>query len=127
MYNSVVLVDPREGGGGGRSVLQTLKGHRNDVSCLAGNPSSGYGLVSGSYDGTCRVWDVRNARGVGSGEVSEGAGKVGQAAFRLPRRNNEKCDEVRGGEGVKVFDVVWNREVGIVSGSEDRTVQIDKD
>jgi len=126
---TVLLVDPRESSsdaGAGKSVVMSLKGHRNDVVTLAADPRSIWGLGSGSHDGTVRVWDVRNAKG---GEALGGGGedsKVGSATFRVPRRGNERCDVVPGGEGVKVFGMCWDEEVGIVSGGEDRMVQIDK-
>jgi len=131
---AVLLVDPREGGGGGassKSVVMSLKGHRNDVVTLAADPKSIWGLASGSHDGTVRVWDVRNAKGGGAlggggGGEDGGEGKVGSATFRVPRRGNERCDVVPGGEGVKVFGMCWDEEVGIVSGGEDKKVQIDK-
>lgn len=132
---AVLLVDPREGGtstaGGGKSVVMSLKGHRNDVVTLAADPKSIWGLGSGSHDGTVRVWDVRNAKGGealggGGGGAEGGEGKVGSATFRVPRRGNERCDAVPGGEGVKVFGMCWDEEVGIVSGGEDKKVQIDK-
>jgi len=45
----------------------TLRGHTNAVVGLAPDPSSAFGLVSGSHDGTVRVWDVRSVRpGVGT-------------------------------------------------------------
>lgn len=134
---SVLLVDPREGGGNGqgRAVVMTLKGHRGDVVALAGDPGSTWGLASGSHDGCVRVWDVRNAGGGGGGEGAgglnagagvAGEGKVGSATFRIPRRTNERCDAVVGGEGVKVFGLCWDKEVGIVSAGEDKMVQVDK-
>lgn len=127
-------MDPRESttSTGGRTVIQTLKGHRNDISSLAQNPRNGFGLASGSYDGTVRVWDVRNTRGAVDGAGGEGDGvmgnaKVGRAAFRIPRKGNAKCDEVEGGQGVKVFDLCWDREAGLVSGGEDKCVQVDRE
>jgi len=98
----------------------TLRGHTNAVVALAPDPSSAFGLVSGSHDGTVRVWDVRSVRpGVGT------EGQVGEAVYVIPRESARGERRV-GGEGVKVFGVSWDAEVGIVSAGEDRRVQINK-
>ncbi|KAF2090490.1 WD40 repeat-like protein [Saccharata proteae CBS 121410] len=110
----ITLVDPRAEA---RTVTAlTLRGHTNAVVSLAADPQSAYGLVSGSHDGTCRIWDIRSVRS-GAGEGGVGGGQVG-----------EKGDSERrvGGEGVKVFGVTWDREVGIVSGGEDKRVQVNR-
>lgn len=52
---------------------------------------------------------------------SEPDGRVGAAVFVIEREGRAP---VVGGEGVKVFAVAWDREVGIVSGGEDRRVQV---
>lgn len=68
-------------------------------------------------------------------ETSEdGDGAVGGAKrirqiYKIPRRSNEKCDRVVGGEGVKLFGMCWDEEVGIISAGEDGmggSVQINK-
>lgn len=105
----------------------TLRGHTNVVVDLAADPDSAYGLVSASHDGTCRVWDVRAGR-------SEKEGRIGSSVFVIERESIKDQDGSvarakkpgGGGEGRKVFSVRWDREVGIVSGGEDRRVQINR-
>lgn len=121
----ITLLDPRVDAKA--SSVMTLRGHTNKVVSLAADPHSQYGLVSGSHDGTVRVWDIRSYR---EGTREEG-GRVGEAVFVVDRESarGEEDEDVKrrvGGEGVKVLSVVWDKEVGIVSGSEDRRVQINK-
>ena len=105
----------------------TLRGHTNAVVSLAVDPGSAYGLVSGSHDGTCRIWDVRASK---SGEE----GVVGGSVYTVERESlkananggNGERRSVVGGEGVKVFGVVWDKGVGIVSGGEDKRVQVNR-
>ena len=97
----------------------TLRGHTNAVVSLAADPESNYGLVSGSHDGTCRVWDVRSSR-------SEQEGRVGESLYVFERESVKGEKKKVGGEGVKVFGVVWDKNVGIVSGGEDKRVQVNR-
>jgi WD40 repeat protein len=86
------------------------------------NPNSEYGLVSGSHDGTTRIWDVRSvkpAAGLGAGE-----GQIGESVYVIDRESGAKMRSH--GEGVKVFGVRWEQEVGIVSAGEDKRIQINK-
>lgn len=114
----VTLIDPRVDA---RSAsVMTLRGHTNKVVSLDRDPMSQYGLVSGSHDGTVRVWDVRSCR---EGTREEG-GRVGEAVFVVDRESNAEGKRKVGGEGEKVLSVVWDKAVGIVSAGEDRKVQI---
>lgn len=97
----------------------TLRGHSNAVVSLAIDPGSAYGLVSGSHDGSCRVWDVRASR-------SEKDGVVGESVFTISRECQKGEARRVGGEGVKVFGVCWDADVGVVSGGEDKRVQINR-
>ena len=114
---SVVLVDPRADAA--RAAALALRGHANAVVALAADPGSGYGLVSASHDGTCRVWDVRSRR-------QEEGGSVSESVYTIARESAEGKGRRVGGEGVKVFDVCWDAEVGIVSTGEDKRVQINR-
>ena len=94
----------------------TLRGHTNAVVSLAQDPNSSYQMVSGSHDGTCRVWDIRSVR-------SEATDRVGESVYVI-ERESAKGKRAVAGEGVKVFGVCWDREIGVVSGGEDKQVQI---
>lgn len=96
----------------------TLRGHTNAVVCLDTNPKSEYGLVSGSHDGTCRIWDVRSVR-----QGSVGEGQVGESVYVIEREGGKGRSS---GDGVKVFGVGWDEDVGIVSAGEDKRVQINR-
>ena len=113
----ITLVDPRASAT--TVSAMTLRGHRNTIVSLARDPDSAYGLVSGSHDGTCRIWDVRSRR-------SEERGVVGESVYTIFRESGKANHYPEGGEGVKVFGVAWDRQVGIVSASEDKRVQINK-
>lgn len=105
----------------------TLVGFRNRISAVAASPESDYGLAGASHDGTVRVFDVRG--GSESLDVTPGVDFTGRTVwqtYKIPRSMNEACDRVVGGEGVKVFDMCWDKEVGIVSVSEDKRAQINR-
>lgn len=111
----ITLIDPRASAT--RISAMTLRGHRNKVVSLATDPNSSYQLVSGSHDGTCRIWDIRSVR-------NEATDRVSDPVFVI-ERDSGKAPSVAG-EGVQVYGVCWNREVGIVSGGQDKKVQINK-
>ena len=117
----ITLIDPRASAS--TVSAMTLRGHTNAVVTLARDPHSAYGLVSGSHDGTCRIWDVRSTK-------TDKAGVVGESTYSIPRKSLEeegKAGSKRiGGEGVKVFGVCWDRTVGIVSAGEDKRIQINR-
>lgn len=114
----IALIDPRLSAT--RVAVMTLRGHSNSVVSLAPNPESPNGLVSGSHDGTCRVWDIRSAS-------SDIEGKTGKSIYTISRESIKGESKSRtGGEGVKVFDVKWDSKIGIVSASEDKRVQINQ-
>lgn len=100
----ITLHDPRASAS--TVATSTLRGHTNAVSALCADGQSEWQMVSAGHDGTVRVWDVRAA---GSGSM-----------FTIKRE---------GGEGItgkeKVFDVEWSK-IGIVSGGEDKRVQINE-
>jgi len=113
----IALIDPRASAT--TVAAMTLRGHVNSVVALSPDPHSSYGLVSGSHDGTCRVWDIRSAS-------SEKEGRVGKSIYTISRESTKDKKGRVGGEGVKVFDVMWDATVGIVSASEDKRVQINQ-
>jgi len=121
---NVVLVDPRVSAAA-TSVL-ALRGHVNKVVALAPSPDSAHALVSASHDGTCRVWDLRHVRHRAD-DAAAATEPVGEAVYVVER---ESCADKKGrplaGEGCKVFGVAWDRTWGIVSGGEDKRVQVNR-
>ncbi|RAO66984.1 uncharacterized protein BHQ10_002996 [Talaromyces amestolkiae] len=117
----ITLIDPRASA---TSVsVMTLRGHTNAVVTLARDPNSSYGLISGSHDGTCRIWDVRST-------TTDKEGVVGKDIYSIPRKSLEESGREGskriGGDGIKVFGVCWDRSVGIVSAGEDKRIQINR-
>jgi WD40 repeat protein len=112
----ITLVDPRASAT--TVSAMTLRGHANAVVALARDPDSEYGLVSGSHDGTCRIWDVRSTK-------KSKDGVVGESIYSI-ERESAKGEKRVAGEGVKVFGVCWDRKIGIVSASEDKRLQINR-
>ncbi|KAH8693634.1 putative microtubule associated protein [Talaromyces proteolyticus] len=117
----VTLIDPRVSA---TSVsAMTLRGHTNAVVALARDPQSTYGLISGSHDGTCRIWDVRSSR-------TDKDGVIGESIYSIPRKSLEEAGREGSkrvaGDGVKVFGVCWDATVGIVSVGEDKRIQINR-
>jgi len=51
---------------------------------------------------------------------------VGDSVYVIERESGKGKPKPEAGEGVKVFGVRWDAEVGVVSGSEDKRVQINK-
>ena len=100
----------------------TLRGHTNAVVSLDSDPTSEYGLVSGSHDGTVKIWDIRSKQN--GNAVTPGEGQVGESVYSFDREGAVKMRSH--GEGVKVFGVRWESEMGIVSASEDKRVQINR-
>ncbi|RAK80676.1 WD repeat WDR12/YTM1 family ribosome biogenesis protein [Aspergillus fijiensis CBS 313.89] len=117
----ITLIDPRVSAT--TISAMTLRGHTNAVVSLSRDPHSSYGLISGSHDGTCRIWDIRATK-------TDKDGVVGESVYSITRKSLEeagKADAKRvGGEGVKVFGVCWDRSVGIVSAGEDKRIQINR-
>jgi len=60
------------------ALVRTFKGHADQVTAVAFSPDSRYAL-SGSWDGTLRLWDVRTGRGVRA--FSGHKGEVRAVAF----------------------------------------------
>lgn len=138
----ISLIDPRASAT--KVSVLTLRGHRNAVVSLAANPENEYGLVSGSHDGTCRIWDVRSVKPGSVMDASSsvtaagdnianggGQGQVGESIFVFGRSGagTGSGSSIGGGsaaEASKVLGVAWDRDVGIVSCGEDKTVQINQ-
>lgn len=116
----VTLVDPRESAAS--TSVMTLRGHLNWVDSVAPSPDNEYSLVSGSWDSTCKIWDLRSVR---AGTKEEGGGRVcDEAVYSIPRETMAGEKVKADGGGGKVLRVRWDDSWGIVSGGEDRRVQI---
>ena len=92
------LYDPRAAAGAIEKTTRKLTGHTNFVVSLAACPSNSNMFASASHDGTLRIWDIRSERPLHVLQRDSGMGKV--------------------------FGVAWNRDIGIVSGGEDKKIQI---
>lgn len=102
------------------------------VSSLAAGPDNDHSLVSASFDGTCRIWDLRSVR---AGTKAEGGGSVSESVYVVEResllrgggagRPPRRAGDVPG-RGAKVFGVAWDKTFGIVSAGEDKMVQINR-
>lgn len=115
----ITLIDPRASAT--QISVMTLRGHKNAVVSLDTNPTSDHGLVSGSHDGTVQIWDLRNVTTGGR----TGEGQQGESVHTIHRQGHSGPAKSHG-EGVKVFGVRWDKEVGIVSAGEDKKVQINR-
>ena len=118
----ITIVDPRASAT--TTSVMTLRGHTNKVSSLAASPDNDYSLVSGSHDGTCMIWDLRSVR---PATKDEGLGSVSEPAYVIERESVKGGKKKAiAGDGYKVFSVVWDKELGIFSGGEDKKVQVNK-
>ncbi|SGZ51081.1 CIC11C00000005595 [Sungouiella intermedia] len=95
------LHDPRIQAGATEKHITKLSGHSNFVVDLSVCPTNGKMFASASHDGTVKVWDVRSEKPL----------------YTISRESGGKD---------KVFGVSWDKEIGIVSGGEDKKVQINK-
>lgn len=116
----ITLIDPRASAT--QISVMTLRGHKNAVVSLDTDPSSEHSLVSGSHDGTVQIWDLRNV--TAGGQMGEGM--TGESVYTIHRQGRSAETVKSHGEGAKVFGVRWDRDVGIVSGGEDKKVQINR-
>ncbi|KAK3325857.1 WD40-repeat-containing domain protein [Apodospora peruviana] len=121
----ITIVDPRASAT--TTSVMTLRGHTNKVVSLYASPENDYSLVSGSHDGTCMIWDLRSVR---PATKDEGMGSVSEPAYVIERESIKQTagskKKATAGDGCKVFSVVWDKELGIFSGGEDKKIQINK-
>ena len=101
----ITLHDPRVNSTS-KITQQQLIGHKNFVVSLDTCPENEYILCSGSHDGTVKVWDVRSTT----------------AMYTITRED----PSVEKGVNDKVFAVKWAKNVGIISGGQDKKIQFNK-
>lgn len=101
----ITLHDPRIGSSS-KITQQQLIGHKNFVVSLDTCPENEYMLCSASHDGTVKVWDIRSSSPI----------------YTITRED----PNVIKGVNDKVFSVKWAKGVGIISGGQDKKVQINK-
>ena len=112
----ITLIDPRASAT--TVTAMTLRGHSNQVVSLANDPTTSYHLLSGSHDGTCKIWDLRSLRREGDGSTAP------VSRLSIPRESQEgKRKPEQGGES-SVLAVAWDRDVGIISGGIDGNLDI---
>ncbi|KAL2118380.1 hypothetical protein VTJ04DRAFT_8040 [Mycothermus thermophilus] len=118
----ITMLDPRANKAA--TSVMTLRGHANKVVSLSPSPENDYSLVSGSHDGTCRIWDLRSVRPATKDEG--GLGSVSEPVYVIERESLKQAGKKKpvAGEGCKVFSVVWDKGLGIFSAGEDKRVQI---
>jgi len=116
----ITLIDPRVSAT--QISVMTLRGHKNAVVSLDVDPNNENSLLSGSHDGTAQIWDVRSVR---PSEV-QGEDQIGESIYTINRDSAGGKPVHSHGEGVKVFGVRWDKEVGILSAGEDKRVQINR-
>ena len=99
---------------------RVLTGHKNDVWSVAFDPQ-GDRLATSSFDGTCRLWDLRDGRLIGV--TSEGRVVQWSADGRLGFENSNRALEVRR----LVASPVHRELVGPANISNARTMDISAD
>jgi len=119
----IAMVDPRVSTT--TTSVMTLRGHGNKVVSIAAAPDNDFSLASGSHDGTVRIWDLRSVRPAKKDEGG-GIGGVSEPVYVIEREGRQGKKKSVTGDGCKVFGVAWDKTVGIVSGGEDKRVQINK-
>lgn len=118
----ITLIDPRQSAA--TTSVMTLRGHLGWVESVSASPENEYSLVSGSWDSTCKIWDLRSVR---AGTKEEGGGRVcDEVVYTIPRESMKDAKVKPDGNGGKVLRVRWDASWGIISGGEDRQVQINK-
>ncbi|KAI5951242.1 YTM1 [Candida jiufengensis] len=84
------------------TINNKLVGHTNFVVGLSSSPHNSNMFASASHDGTVKVWDIR----------------ADKSLYTITRED--------GSRNKKIFDVCWDNDIGIISGGEDKKIQINK-
>jgi ribosome biogenesis protein len=110
----IKLIDPRASAAA--VTVMTLRGHKNSVVALARDPRNGHSLVSGSHDGTCRIWDLRNTK--------QGTDGITVQSLHTLVRESMKGPTPEVASGAQVYGVYWSADLGILSAGQDKNIQI---
>ncbi|KNZ54306.1 uncharacterized protein VP01_2983g1 [Puccinia sorghi] len=99
-----------------QNISLVLHGHTAPVSTVSSNPSRANSLqiLSGSYDGTCKIWDTRSTK---------------QSLYTIsnpnPSSNHPSANPNQKLSNQKILAVGWNSEGNLLgSGGEDRKLSI---
>ncbi|EME80329.1 uncharacterized protein MYCFIDRAFT_63461 [Pseudocercospora fijiensis CIRAD86] len=96
-------------------------GHTNWIRSISPSPSSNtYQFVSASSDSTCKIWDLRSTSQNAAGNA------IAKPVYTIERESQKGAPKSARGSESAVFGVVWDEKVGIVSGGEDKRVQINR-
>lgn len=101
----------------GATQIHKLLGHKDYVRCGDGSPASDDMFVTGSYDHTVRVWDVRVSSGSSVMEVNHG--KSVEDVIYLPSGG---LIATAGGNTVKIWDVIGGGKLLYSMESHNKTV-----
>ncbi|PKK59191.1 ribosome biogenesis protein WDR12 [Rhizophagus irregularis] len=88
-------------------VKLTLSSHKNWVTSVSWSTKNSFMLVSGSYDGTVKIWDIRSRTPL----------------YTLSKQNGDKGKENESDTPKKIFCVDWDQDI-ILSGGEDNQLHI---
>lgn len=88
-------------------VKLTLSSHKNWVTSVSWSTKNSFMLVSGSYDGTVKIWDIRSRTPL----------------YTLSKQNGDKGKENENDTPKKIFCVDWDQDI-ILSGGEDNQLHI---
>lgn len=96
------------------AISLALTGHASQVSSVSAHPTLGYQALSGSHDGTLKIWDARSPK---------------SALFTITRplqpreEEHARVAKLRGPD--KVLTTAWDGSL-VVSGGEDCKLQMHK-
>ncbi|CAI4210408.1 unnamed protein product [Parascedosporium putredinis] len=81
---SIAYASSMDGSSASTTSVMTLRGHIGWVESVSAAPGNEYSLASGSWDSTCKIWDLRSVR---AGTKEEGGGRVcDEAVYTIPAR-----------------------------------------
>lgn len=106
--------------------ILSCRGHKNWIRSLSPappqHPAHHHQFVSASDDGTCRIWDLRSTtQEAGGGTISKPVYTIERESAKGKQQQKGKIEQ---GAESTVYSVCWNQEVGIVSGGQDKMLQI---